>query len=292
MSTYLAENNAILPPSYVYPDKKDGWNTRSQRPNHPWGYLHWSHFLYDNGKVNPKAFECPNYPNGGAPRTNPGSHEEDWEGGQGDQNQNELPNELEDRQAPRMAYAANAAVVPRNKFTNRLSDGLRVNVLVQENKITRPSDTILATEYVKNWKALGIQQGGGLILSKSHRPINVFYHAASGFNEYKADPQSSSFYYGTKLQPRTPQDYGLMKLSEVKSRVNILDYTSNTPQINAVGRHHPGGDRTYGGTANFLFCDNHTERMTVLESVVQRKWGDRYYSLSGANKVMNYLPVH
>jgi hypothetical protein len=31
--------------------------------------------------------------------------------------------------------------------------------------------------------------------------------------------------------------------------------------------------------------DGHIERMNVLQSIRKRLWGDRYYSLSGANKV-------
>jgi prepilin-type processing-associated H-X9-DG protein len=178
--------------------------------------------------------------------------------------------------------------MPRNKFTPTLSGGQRQNVLVQESKIRRAGEVILATEYVKNWKALGIGSGtGGVILSKSHRPINVFSHIGAGLNEYQAAQSAPGFIYGLSGNAREPEEYGLLPRREAESKVNILDYTSGVPQINAVGRHHPGGESLYGGTANFLFVDGHVERMTALDSVKQRKWGNRYYSINGRNEVIN-----
>ena len=289
ISIYLVDSGGYYSPSYVYPTNDRGaWSLTEQDTGHSYGYLHWSHFLYSNGKVSAKAFQCPNFKNGGAPRTNPGPTAQDWEGGQVDQNGDTNPNSLTDKQAPRMAYAANAAIMPRNKFTPDLSGGYRRNVIVRENQIRRTGDTILATEYLESWKALGIPQGAGVLL-KSHRPVNVFWHVGSGGNEYTSPDNAPGFIYGLPQDQRT---YGVVPLRQLREKVNILDYTSGIPQINAVGRSHPGGDKTYGGTANFLFCDGHSERMTALESVKKRKWGDRYYSLSGENQVMNMIPVN
>ncbi len=291
MASYMFPKGTY-PASYVYPEDEDGsWSPRTQVKNHPYGYLHWSHFLYAGGHVSPKAFQCPKFDNGGAPRTNPGRESCDWEGGQVDQNGDDRQNDLIDKQAPRMSYTANAAIVPRNKFTTQLSGGQRVNVLVNESRIRRPSDTILVTEFLNNWKALGIQQGSG-VLSKSHRPINVFYHIGSGFDEYSAASRSPGFIYGLQSDQTT---YGLLPLAEVRDKVNILDHTSGISQINAVGRHHPCQNETYsakyGGVANFLFCDGHAEPMSLLDSLHKRKWGERYYSLSGENEVLNMTTV-
>jgi prepilin-type processing-associated H-X9-DG protein len=143
------------------------------------------------------------------------------------------------------------------------------------------------TEFLNNWKALGVADSGGT-KSKSHRPINPFYHVGSGFNEYTAAAQAPGFIYGT---PSDQDTYGLLPLSEVRDKTNILDYTSGVSQINAVGRSHPTPDavyaKKYGGAANFLYCDGHAESMTALKSVTQRQWGDRYYSITGENQVTN-----
>ena len=176
-SMYLAENSSFFPPSYAYPTTKSGgWSLTVQSTSSvPNGYLHWSYFLYSGGKVKEEAFQCPNFNKGGAPRTNPGPIEDAWNSDQIDDGSNTSPNTLVDKQAVRMAYTANASIIPRNKFTPALSGGQRTNVLVQENRVKRPGDTILYTEYLSNWRALGVIQSGK-ILVKSHRPVNVFYH--------------------------------------------------------------------------------------------------------------------
>ncbi|HNQ24975.1 MAG TPA: type II secretion system protein [Phycisphaerae bacterium] len=289
-----ADRNGGYPASYLYPyDERGNWSPARQDTNHAYGYLHWSYALFNKGAIDTKAFSCPKFENGGAPRTNPGPAPEDWEPEQVDQNGAMGPNLLQDRQAPRMSLAANAAIIPRNKFTRALSGGNRVNKFTNDSVIKRPQGTILATEYINNWKALGIDEGGSGVLSKSHRPINPFYHLGSGFNEYEAIQDSPGFIYGLVSRPKTPEDYGLIPREAAERQTNVLDHTSGVSQVNAVGRHHPGGGenrKKWGGTANFLFCDGHAERRTILETLQKRMWGDHYYTLSGSNEVLNFVP--
>lgn len=292
MANYLYGSRGTYPASYLYPDDEDGNWSIAQTETKPFGYMHWSYFLFDGGQVNDKAFQCPIYENGGAPRTNPGMNSDDWEGGQQvDQNGVANVTQLTDKQAARMAYTANASIMPRNKFTSALSGGPRVNVFVREQNIKHPGATIMVTEFLNNWKALGVQQGS-LIESKSHRPINPFFHVGSGFNEYQTPPQAPGFMYGT---PNDQETYGLLPLKEVRDKTNILDHTSGVSQINAIGRHHPHGNtvytKTYGGAANFLYVDGHVETMTALDSVAKRQWGDRYLSVNGENQILNMSRV-
>jgi prepilin-type N-terminal cleavage/methylation domain-containing protein/prepilin-type processing-associated H-X9-DG protein len=279
---YLGENKAIYPPSYIYANGPSGEYDLSDQPTHrPYGYLHWSWFLYSRGEVQPEAFQCPEFEHLGAPRTNPGPDRADWEPPeQVDSHGDPNPNGLEDKQAPRVAYTANAAVIPRNKFTTELSGGWRVNVLVPDNRVISPRAVILAAELNKNWVTSAISVGGGFE-SKSHRPVNPFYHLSTGTDEYNAPPHHSGFIYGL------PEDrvwYGLQPLDKIDDKVGVIDGTAG-PEINAVGRHHPGGDEL-GGTTNFLYTDGHVERKTILETMKLREWGSRYYSLSGENEVL------
>jgi prepilin-type N-terminal cleavage/methylation domain-containing protein/prepilin-type processing-associated H-X9-DG protein len=290
MANYLYVSGSVYPASYLYPSDDEGtWSIASQEDDHPFGYLHWSHFMYADGEVGDNAFKCPMYEHGGAPRTNPGLDPNDWEAEQVDQNGSSNVSELTDKQARRMSYTANAAIMPRNKFTTALSGGNRVNQFVKENNVTRPGDTILLTEFLDNWKAIGIAEGGtDRVLSKSHRPINPFFHISSSFNEYAAPVNAPGYIYGI---PQDQDYYGLLPYKTVRERVNILDHSSGMAQINAVGRHHPTADQRYrerfGGEANFLFCDGHVDTTTVLETVDARQWGDRYYSVSGSNAILN-----
>jgi len=273
MNYYLNDSD-YFPPSYVYPYNASGsWDMGNQDPSHPFGYAHWSWFLFEDGQVDDEVFQCPAYPRGGAPRTNPGADAVNWENGQVDQNGQTNSNSIEDKQATRMAYTANAAIIPRNKFTQEASGGPRVNRLVKFNKVKNPSGVILATEFNKNWKALGIGSSDS-VLSKSHRPICAFSHVSTGYAGdayYKA--VTAGFVYGD----RNAEDYGLKPLSEVEQCMDLIDGGAGHP-INAVGRHHPGGDE-YGGTANFLYCDTHVERKTIFQTMEHGEWGDRFYSL-------------
>jgi prepilin-type N-terminal cleavage/methylation domain-containing protein/prepilin-type processing-associated H-X9-DG protein len=289
MAMYTSEYG-VYPPSYAYPYNKEGdWDPKKQDVKHPYGYLHWSHLLLSNSEITEKAFKCPSMQNGGIPRTNPGADAGDWETGQKDQNNNTGPNkQVTDRQAPRVAYTGNAAVIPRNKFTTNLvidKGGLpgRENRFVAPAEIPYGNKTIMLTEYLASWRAITDTDGATV---KSHRPISAFYHLSTAQNEYAAPPDNGDFVYGES----TMQDkkYGLLPLAQVMKGTGVIA-GSLTTELNAVGRHHYGGDDSdYGGTANFLYCDGHAELKTVLETLEGREWGHAYYSLKGANKVLNY----
>lgn len=270
------------PPAYLYRDTKGRYDfsDATQTTQGANGYVHWSYALYSDGKVDDKAFQCGEQDSGGAPRTNPGGDGSDWEAGQVDAGGQTAPNPLTDYQARRMSYTANAAIIPRNKFSTTISGGLRHNKLVGESVIRNAGRTVLATEFINRWQALGITNGSN-ILVKSHRPINPFYNQGSGADEYGATP-NSSFQYGMSYNDET---YGVRPLKAVTGVDSLID-GAGMPEVNVVGRHHPGGEKDYGGTANFLYCDGHAERRTILDTMKKREWGDRYYSLSGNNDVM------
>lgn len=291
MGIYLAENKASYPFSYIYANGPGGSYDPLNQPADAsqYGYIHWSYFLYNKGQADAKAFQCPEFSNRGTPRTNPGSDASNWEGGQIDDN-NFSKNQaasgatppVEDRQAPRMAYAGNAAILPRNKFTNALSNGPRVNRFVQEQEIKNPGNVILVTELNRRWEvsAVGGTQSGGH-KSKSHRSINPFYHISFGQNEYAPPPQNGDFIYGTTTDLK---NYGLLPLETIEQGYSYIE--SNVPETNAIGRHHPGGDKL-GGTTSFLYLDGHVERQPLLKTLKDRRWGDKYYSLTGKSDIIN-----
>jgi prepilin-type N-terminal cleavage/methylation domain-containing protein/prepilin-type processing-associated H-X9-DG protein len=282
MGCYLTDNGGIYPPAYIYPyDGNGNYDLTKQGDvdSHPFGYLHWSYFLYSGGQVSDDAFKCPSIAtNGGHPRTNPGSRE--WESEQIDQNGQSGPNPLEDRQAPRIAFGGNAAIFPRNKFSQGMSadgtGGVRVNQCVNEKEINS-GKTILAAEFNKNWKAISVNDGGGF-LSKSHRPINAFTHIGSGANEYGAPVNVPGFTYGTAPY------YGLLSGAEIEETPGLIGGSGGS-ELNAVGRHHPGGGGYVGGTANFVYADGHVEKKSVLQTIQTGDWGTRYYSINGNNKI-------
>jgi len=96
---YLAENKAVYPPSYIYASGPNGEYDLENQPTHrPFGYLHWSWFLYSRGEVQPQAFQCPEFEHLGTPRTNPGPDRANWEPPeQVDSHGDPNPNSLEDK---------------------------------------------------------------------------------------------------------------------------------------------------------------------------------------------------
>ncbi|NLF29329.1 MAG: prepilin-type N-terminal cleavage/methylation domain-containing protein, partial [Planctomycetes bacterium] len=117
VALYLADNASIFPASYIYANGPGGkYDLNDQPLDKRYGYLHWSYFLYQDGKVSDKAFTCPEFRLGGVPRTNPGSEGAHWEAAQVDDTGGGSPGSRQDFQAPFMAFTANAAIMPRNKF--------------------------------------------------------------------------------------------------------------------------------------------------------------------------------
>jgi prepilin-type N-terminal cleavage/methylation domain-containing protein/prepilin-type processing-associated H-X9-DG protein len=288
---YLAENRAVYPCSYIYANGPNGeYDLQDQPLDKEFGYLHWSWFLYGRGEVDEEAFQCPEFEVGGEPRTNPGPNSGYWISEEQRDDFGNPPGggSVADKQAPWMAYTANAAIVPRNKFTVDLADGgPRVNQLVRENEINTRRPVILATEFNRNWITAAEILSGDTYKSKSHRPVSAFYHVGygAGNNIYHAPLNTPGFLYG---DPASPEDlsFGLRPEAQVNETPELL-LGSLGPEIQAVGRHHPSGDE-FGGTTNFLYVDGSVARKTILHTMRNQEWGDRFYSLTGMNEVRGY----
>lgn len=269
MNVYLTENKEWFPVSYLYANAPDGnqWSLADQQGTNPAnGYIHWSWHLFNNGAANEDAFTCPTMKNGGLPSTNP--HADAFEDGQTAQLG------TPDRQARWMAYSANGSIIVRNKF----SGGARQNRFVRAPELVAASETIMVTEFLDNWKAVTSNDAGDAI-SKSHRPVLAFEGVSSGTDVYSEPNTGGSARY---LYP------GVGELLPYQSLVSsgTAAYDSDT-QLNAVGRHHAGQGGTLrgGGTTNFAFADGHVTNSTVEATITERKWGDRFYGITGNNAV-------
>lgn len=275
-----ASGTEYFPLAYAYASTPTGsnWKLSDQQtdnPNASNGYIHWSSSLLEGetGGVAHEAFTCPSVYNGGAPATNPGRESEHWENWQ----QNDLgatqssPSEPpKDRQAHRMAYTASAAIVPRNKLS---AVGVqRTAQFVRPSWVRNGAATILAAEFIEvnQWQSIAVDNK-----SKSHRPISPFRSDSSANgNELFQVPNtpgndSPRFYY--------PSVNKLKKLAFLGAGA-IEDPDT---ELNAVGRHHAGRDE-YGGTSNFLFVDGHVAKYNVADTIRQRLWGDKFYSMTGS----------
>jgi prepilin-type N-terminal cleavage/methylation domain-containing protein/prepilin-type processing-associated H-X9-DG protein len=277
-------NDDYFPPSYVYSvdGDPDSWRTEDQfGSGSRSGYIHWSAALFSSGGAQEEAFTCPQVLNGGAPRSNPGSNVDDWESGQENDNGNPVGSPTpEDRQARRMAFTGNDSIFPRNKF---LSSG----PLDRKNQLVRPvwiestarggANTILATEFAekKDWRSVFSVSSPNL--SKSHRPVTPFVGGGGGTDVYSEPP------YGSTPRYFYPSVNSRLKENTAIGAGAIEDAGTS---LNAVGRHHPGAkSEKFGGTANFVFVDGHVERDTIVKTIEERRWGERFFSITGNNRV-------
>ncbi|MFO0861098.1 MAG: type II secretion system protein [Phycisphaerales bacterium] len=290
VTAYTVENR-WYPASYAYPNSESGqsWKIDDQKGTDPqFGYLHWSFALFSSGQVPQNAFECPAAFGRGAPRTNPGADISDR-----DPNQFVDPatSKITDRQARRVAYGANGAVIPRNKFYEE--KGSRNNVLVGPQMLDAEpggqSRVILAADFAfiptGGWATIGDEKGyeGGSdgFKSKSHRPFTPFrVRFGTG------DPNEDYTVPATKSKRFEYPDVADKATTDIKLKKDLAagDMTNSKTSLNVVGRHHPGGDPGIG-SANFVFFDGHADRMTVVDTISKRLWGNRYYSISGDNSV-------
>lgn len=292
MESAVIQFKSRYPPAYVYMDNAAGGysfppgGTGGSQSN---GYVHWSWHLFDSGAVDEAAFECPQMQNGGLPPTNYAADEASL-AGQFDGWQSQSPG-VTDKQARIMAYTVNGALIPRNRFagyaiapTGRENN----NVLSEPALVKQPSETVLATEFYDDWKKVGSAGGAGTI-SKSHRPIIPVRGEAEGFDvdrhyfEPFNNPARVWFYYQSG-DPEDPAVYDLLDVDQVANQSNLYDGGINT--ANAVGRHHPGGDGEWGGTANFTYADGHTERKHIKDTLIEKEWGSEYVSMKTARGVV------
>ncbi|HVT82886.1 MAG TPA: prepilin-type N-terminal cleavage/methylation domain-containing protein [Phycisphaerae bacterium] len=289
---YLAENAGTYPPCYWYPNADGSYDFMNQNASHPAGYAHWSSFLFGYAK-DLRAFTCPEFENGGLSRTNPGPYQANWTGGQVDQNGNTGPSgsSIQDVQAPFMAFTANAAIMPRNKFTAAVAmadggNGQRLSVFLRQGRVKQESGTILMTEFNSRWQTISaIDSSSGNRVIKSHRPLSPFIGAGGGSDEFSVP------FTGQFARPDINDLYDKTQLASHEGAGDSL-ITDPQTQLNAVGRQHPGGysagGRNFGGTANFIYMDGHIERKNVAQTMGAGgawEWGDAYYTITGNTSV-------
>ncbi len=287
-----------FPIAYAYgaDARTTAWEPDDQTASHPnpaLGYVHWSALLRDAGLLASfDVFVDPGVRSGGAPATNPGGDVRDWEPGQ----TNDLgggPGAVlpHDRQAPRLAYTANAALLPRNKLNVQSP---RSNRFVAASEIAAPSTTIAVAEWLDldalrpigtgglpatgagGWQGLAVPAAGaGASRYLSHRPVTPFLGVSAGTNVFHEPDVGGPprFVYPDDAAIRTAANLGAAMIEDPQS------------ELNALGRHQAGGDALDGGPTLVLMADGSIRRVSVRQSVIERLWGDRFHALTGNNAV-------
>ena len=287
--TSMATEDRLYPPSYVYGADRTSidWRIEDQRGAHPIpanGYVHFSAVLLERGFVTGEdAFTSPVAPRGGAPRTNPGPDLGDWEIRQiNDLGQSAGAPIPSDRQAVRMAFTANHAILPRNKFStptvrrneqvSHPGDAVATpgpHTLTRAWQIEDPRRTCLLTEFhysaTAGWRSIASGR-----VSKSHRPITPFQGRSAGPDVFSEPDRSDMprFEYPRESDIAADGDIGSSAIEDPRT------------SINAMGRLQPGG------RAHMAMIDGSVLLKRPVESVAERLWGERFYAITGFDEVL------
>lgn len=163
---------------------------------------------------------------------------------------------IQDIQAPRLSYTANAAVMPRKR---RTADPASV---VNDSAVDAPADTILVAEMTDIPPCINDTSAASGVAYKTHRSTNAVTLAGGG--TFTGESEAP----GTPLAALTPQAARAALTTCQTASANGLPHLAYT----APFRHNEG--------ANYLFCDGHT-RWARLEKTLDPNnflWGKKMYS--------------
>lgn len=300
-TSFYGRDFRSYPPASVLGDSATGlqWSIQNQLSANPAnGWIHWSGMYSGlNYITDTTTYTSTTAPRGGLPRQNPGSTPANWEPGQLNTFGSTSPAATPaDRQAPRIAFVPNGALVSRNKFVS--SGQLRTSRLHAFTASTKgtspttsaagtsvlsgsatlaspdfpalaPSNTILMTEALWTPSSAWTPWTNDGATYLSHRPITPFVGRSVGLDVF-SEPNSATI-------PRFayPSVQDLVPTSALST--GALSQTNT--ELNAVHRD------PVDGLACFLFTDGHVERTSVASTITLRRWGERFHTISGNQAV-------
>jgi prepilin-type N-terminal cleavage/methylation domain-containing protein/prepilin-type processing-associated H-X9-DG protein len=302
---YTASYKQTLPLAYTYlnsdrqmfldnttqaPDPSGGM-TAAAFNNTFGGYVHWSWLLYgraasSSGVSGVEAFTCPSLNNGGLPPTNPALNNYDagQVGAGGVETCVPPPTDTyqPDEQAPRLAYTLNEALCGRGKLRVGFQGCVRSYQWVRAGSVKDSGNTILATEFPDNYKI--VSDAGYTTTTakcKSHRPVHGWKtDGALGNAGADMEKQATS----KTIRKVTLADLDADPQGNwMTSAWSSANYKT---RLDWVGRNH-GDTRNGKGVTNFLYLDGHVETKHIKETIEPWQWGQKFYSLTQQDNIIN-----
>ncbi len=167
-------------------------------------------------------------------------------------------NAIQDLQAPRLSYIANAAVMPRKRRTADPSN------VVSLGAIDAPAEVIMVVDMTDNPAAINDSSQASGVAFKTHRPTNAFF-------QYVGETAPLP----TVVQALTPE--------QAATAVQVANAPGGSGA--AAGSHicYTSPYRHTDGM-NYLFCDGHVKWMKLEATLNPRAflWGKRNYGGGGA----------
>lgn len=277
---YATDNHSTLPVAYNY---VNGSSSAA-------GYFHWSAALYPKDyeantncySVSPlpsgqmrypkvaKMFVCPTHTPGGWAPTNftvgANGRLDNPPSGQASQTAG-----IDDRQAPRLSYVANEALMPRKKFGAAYdASGSTPNTAnirqVTTDDIDGADNTILLAEFSDSPNCIYGSSTAGGAAYKSHRPASGMKITGGGVFD------GETYTLGTKVSKLT--------YDEAMTAINAVLADKSA----AASSHHISyvNPNTHGTGSNYVFADGHAgkEPFKATFDPASYMWGRKVYSCS------------
>jgi prepilin-type N-terminal cleavage/methylation domain-containing protein/prepilin-type processing-associated H-X9-DG protein len=267
ISMYAADQK-YYPTSYSYIDGDSSAG----------GYLHWTATLTPSEYESPvtpvsgiskypktaNQFVCPSHePGGWAPSNFTSVRIPNPPPGQAPQDATK-----DDRQAPRLSYVANEAIMPRKKYSSAHDTasppGTSNLRLVASEDIESPMNIILLAEFSNSPNCIWGSSSGGGTAYKSHRPTNGVKLDGGGVFD------GEGYQKGTKIRKLT--------YDEAQAAITaVLADPSAALTSHHISYVNPTAHNTY---SNYTYADGHAAKATLKETLDAGNymWGRKVYS--------------
>lgn len=263
MAIYLSDNDDVYPSAYYYNNDNSSAG----------GYTHWSGMLMPYTK-NLQIFVSPTDAVGGLAPTNYVGNN----GGYGAPSGQGPQNPVQDNQAPRLSYTANAAVMPRKRRT------VDPSTVVSATGIDNTANIILLAPMTDVVQCIGDSSGASGTAFKSHRSTNAFMNSLSDSGRYigensvstGGDVGATSYFAITEALARAA-------LVGCKATTLGTAHTFSHLAYTQPSRFNKNSSDLIAGTANYTYADTHakTAKLSQTLNPDNFQWGVRNYGGGG-----------
>lgn len=267
MAIYLSDNDDVYPSAYYYNNDNSSTN----------GYTHWSGMIMPYVK-NLQIFVSPTDAVGGLAPTNYVGNNLGYgaPGGQGPQNP------VQDNQAPRLSYTANAAVMPRKRRS------IDPSGVVGATSIESVAGTILLAPMTDVVQCIGDSSGASGTAFKSHRSTNAFMNALTPSGRYVGETATTAGGdVGAASYYAITEDLARGAIVGCKAVALGTPHTFSHLAYTQPSRFNKNSNDLIGGSANYAFADTHAKNQKLSATLNPKNfmWGSRNYGGGGGTIV-------
>lgn len=269
---YLADSDDVYMPAYYY---RNGVGNAAV--GGVGGYVHWSGMIMPYVK-NLDIFVSPgDQIKGLAPTNFNVAGNNMGKGAPGGQSSNQPT--IQDEQAPRLSYTANAAILPRKR---READP---STIVSATAFDNVANIIMIAPMTEKASCITGDSTAGGNAYKSHRSTNAFLNTLSATGGYVGENASTAggdvgrtTYFALTPTIARQAIVGCRALADTVTTHGFSHIAYTNPN-----RFNRNGADVIGGSANYLFADTHAKTSTLGATLNPNnfQWGTKNYGGGG-----------